>query len=92
MSLIELAYLVAIAHVWSRGTIFRALREAGGTSSLGRAWRALATCPLCSGWWIGVLGHALWLSRFRFVIEWLGAGAIVGTLALAVYCAIRRWL
>lgn len=80
-SLIEVVYLIAIAHVWSRGTIFQWLRER-------EVWRPLANCPLCSGFWIGVLGHAL----FQFVpdvIRILGIGSLVGTATLIVYCAIR---
>jgi len=84
-SSIELAYLVAIAFVWSRGTIFRWLRE--------RIDRALgvdfAGCPLCSGFWIGVLGHALYLAA-PVVVVWLGIGSIVGLLALALCAIVRR--
>jgi hypothetical protein len=75
-------YLVAIAHVWARGSIFREAREHGG-------WPELLDCPLCSGFWIGVLGHLLFL-RAPAVVAWLGIGSIVGTLSLATYGAIRR--
>lgn len=85
----ELVWLVAIAHVWSRGTIFRALREAGDDGACWRAWRALADCPLCSGCWIGLLGHALY-AWYPDVVIVLGVGSVVGTASLAVYGAIRR--
>lgn len=85
MQVIEAIYLVAIAFVWSRGSIFKRLRERGP-----KLWVALADCPLCSGFWIGLLGHMLWLTRYRFVVEWLGIGSIVGLLALATCGIVRR--
>lgn len=81
---LELFLLVAIAHTWSRGTIFRAVRENGP-----RDWRMLADCPLCSGFWIGIIGHLAFV-RWPAELTLLGTGAAVGTLSLAVYCAIRR--
>jgi hypothetical protein len=81
--------LVAIAHVWARGSIFSDVRTAGNGTAYWRFWRALADCPLCSGFWIGVLGHALYQAA-PGVVEWLGVGSLVGTLALATVGAIRR--
>jgi len=83
-SVVEVVYLVAIAHVWARGSIFLCLRTHGP-----KMWIALADCPLCSGFWIGVIGHAMYRDRPE-VIAWLGIGALVGTLSLATYGAIRR--
>lgn len=80
----ELVYLIAIAHVWARGTIFRPLRKRGP-----RLWQALADCPLCSGFWIGVGGHVIH-GAWPVVIETLGVGSLVGTLALATCAFIRR--
>lgn len=81
---IEVVWLVAIAHVWARGTIFKWLREHGPA-----VWRSLAGCPLCSGFWIGVLGHVVYVGR-PAVVVWLGLGSLVGTLALAVCALVRR--
>ena len=89
-TLLEVVYLVAIAHVWARGSIFKPFRE--------HVLPELFDCPLCSGFWIGVLGHFLFhgLLVFRIGHLWqdaivlLGVGSLVGTLSLAVYGAIRR--
>jgi len=91
---IEVAYLVAIAHVWARGTIFAWLRSGAILcrnleSVQCRAWRALFDCPLCSGFWIGVLGHIVYLYCPACIVA-LGTGSLVGTGALATYGAIRR--
>lgn len=83
-TLIEVVYLIFIAHVWSRGTIFRWLRKNGP-----RVWVALADCPLCSGFWIGVGGHVIYCDS-PAVITWLGLGSIVGTCALALCALVRR--
>ncbi len=80
----EVIYLVAIAIVWSRGSIFRWVRTHGP-----RPWTMLADCPLCSGWWIGALGHVLYCVA-PSVIMALGRASVVGVLTLAVCAAIRR--
>lgn len=85
----EVIALIAIAHVWARGTIFAPLRAAGGAGPVGVFWRALADCPLCAGVWIGMLGHHAFALAPR-IMATLGTGAIVGTGALAVYGLIRR--
>lgn len=87
--LAEIIWLVAIAHVWARGSIFAPVRTAGDGSPHWRFWRELADCPLCSGFWIGVLGHKLHQVA-PSVVELLGIGSLVGTLALATVGAIRR--
>jgi hypothetical protein len=87
--MVETLWLVAIAHVWARGSLFDPVRTAGNGSAYWRAWRALADCPLCSGFWIGILGHAIFRA-WPIVIETLGLGSLVGTLSLAVYGLIRR--
>lgn len=81
---VEILYLVCIAHVWSRGTIFQWLRTHGPN-----VWVLLADCPFCSGFWIGVLGHLIYRDR-PMVIVWLGTGSIVATGTLALCAAIRR--
>ena len=81
---LEITYLAAISFVWSRGTIFRWLRTHGP-----KPWVALADCPLCSGFWIGVMGHAMWIES-PVLITWLGIGSIVGTCALVMCAAVRR--
>jgi len=82
----EIVMLVCIAHVWSRGSIFRPLRERGPGW-----WRALADCPLCAGWWIGAVGHiGFCLPLYPHPLETVGVGAIVGTATLALYGLIRR--
>lgn len=95
-SAVEILYLVAIAHVWSRGTLFRWIRTLGldegerkRAGAFRRAWIALADCPLCSGWWIGVLGHTAYIAA-PVVITWLGVGSVVGTCTLALCGMIRR--
>lgn len=77
-------YLTAIAHVWSRGTIFAPLRTRGPAW-----WIALADCPLCSGWWIGAIG-LLVSCLAPSIVTALGIASLVGTLSLAVYGLIRR--
>lgn len=81
-ALIELIYLVCIAHVWARGSIFKPFRKNGP-----RLWVMLADCPLCAGFWIGVLGHFLVPANVIYV---LGVGAIIGTCALGLCALIRR--
>ena len=84
MSLAVIIYLVAIAHVFSRGTIFRPIRDHGPT-----LWRDLAGCPLCAGTWIGMLGYGVYRYCPILIIV-LGTGCIVGTATLALYGLIRR--
>lgn len=82
----EVISLTAIAHVWARGSIFAPFRTRGPAW-----WRALADCPLCSGWWIGALGHVAYtLPEPPLPLDTVGVGAVVGTLALAVFGLIRR--
>jgi len=83
-SAIELLWLVCIAHVWSRGTIFKWIRTHGP-----KPWIALADCPLCAGWWIGMIGHVAFLLAPTLIL-WLGTASLVATASMVVYCAIRR--
>ena len=76
----EIVFLVAIAHVWARGSLFSRARQ---------LWPALLDCPLCSGFWIGVLGHLAFAMAPQAMLV-LGVGALTGTLSLAVYGLIRR--
>lgn len=80
----EIILLVCIAHVWARGTLFLPLRTRGPAW-----WRALADCPLCSGWWIGATGHTV-LCWPPHPFDVIGIGAVVGTATLALYGLIRR--
>lgn len=97
-TLIEIVYLVCIAHVWSRGSIFKPIRKSGpgfqyiGLPSLDRLWIMLADCPLCSGFWIGVIGHFIyWRAAIGvLIVTFLGIGSLVGSMALALCAIIRR--
>lgn len=74
-----------ITFVFSRGTIFRRVRESGPA-----VWRALAGCPLCVGVWIGM---ALYVARSLGAgrpLDALCQGAMTGTLAIAIYGLVRR--
>lgn len=84
MTTLEFVYLVSIAHVWSRGSIFKRIRTSGP-----KLWQDLADCPLCSGFWIGAIGHIAYVT-FPNIVMILGIGSCVGTLSLAVYGTIRR--
>ena len=84
MPIALIIYLVAIGHIWSRGSLFVWPRTHGP-----RLWVMLADCPLCSGFWIGVLG----MYAYQYapgLITMLGVGSLVGTASLAVYGLIRR--
>lgn len=92
----ETISLIAIAYVWSRGSIFRWVRTLGtepeqrdALRAWARFWIALADCPLCAGFWIGIIGHLLF-SRVPDFMHGLGSAAIVGTGTLALYGLIRR--
>ena len=91
---IEIVFLVAIAHVWARGSIFSWLRSGAILcrdleSPQCKLWRALFDCPLCAGFWIGLGGHLLYLWHPGTIVA-LGTGSLVGTGALAAYGAIRK--
>lgn len=85
MTLHDILRLTAIAHVFSRGTIFARMRTSGPA-----LWRELAGCPLCAGWWIGALGCAALATPGAPLVRGLGDASIVATLALFVYGLIRR--
>lgn len=126
ISVWNLICIVAIAHVWARGTIFRWARTIGSSAddlasayadrqacyvaNFNRAeivaewwrlrstswqrklrlWRMFAGCPLCSGFWIGIIGCLLIQYGHAEIVHWLGIGSLVGTLALALCAAVRR--
>lgn len=90
-----LVYLIAIAYVWSRGSIFRPVRELGkgvvepyGIGVLLKGWRSLAGCPLCSGVWIGILGQIV-ACYYPWSVAALGRACIVGVGAFWAYCLFR---
>ena len=79
---------VALSVVFHKGTIFRHLREGGPA-----LWREMASCPLCSGVWIGagwfLLRTALAsgvaaLRSTSILLDALVAGALTSVLSLAV--------
>lgn len=85
--LVEVILLVAIAFVWSRGTIFKWFRQ--------NVWPALFDCPLCSGFWIGFFGHAVfhrseWPWPALQLVTWLGFASLVGTCTLILCAAVRK--
>lgn len=65
----------AIAVVFTRGTIFKRLRESGPA-----LWRDLTSCPLCVGVWVG----GAWSIATRSQVFSLPAVAPVALEALAV--------
>jgi len=88
----EVFLAAAIAFVATQGSIFKPIREVGP-----KIWRDLATCPLCTGVWIGGGLHALFadfpqlsnrLGTARFAAELLGLGSLAGVLALL---AVSLW-
>lgn len=81
----DLTLAVAIAFVWSRGTIFAELRSTGPDW-----WRALAGCPLCSGFWVGVLCKLASMFGSAWLVEWLGWGSLVGATTLILCALVRR--
>lgn len=76
---LDFVRLVAIAFVWSRGSLFKPLREHGP-----KPWRALHGCPMCVGVWAALLGVAAlaWCPRLVLVF---GDAALVGAAALAFF-------
>ena len=82
----------AITLVFTKGTIFKAVREHGP-----KLWQELAACPLCAGVWVGMfwrvlraraneivgfLGNADYAS-LSFAADVLASGAVTGVVALA---------
>ena len=74
----------AIALVFTKGTIFKRLREQGPKS-----WQELASCPLCVGVWVGMIWRVLrvWpdaVATPSFAADVLASGAVTGVVALVV--------
>lgn len=74
----------AITLVFTKGTLFRMLRERGP-----KLWQELASCPLCLGVWVGMIWRVLrtWPeahASFAFAADVLASGAVTGVFALAV--------
>lgn len=72
----------AMTLVFTRGTIFTRVREAGPG-----LWRELAKCPLCAGVWVGAgwTVFRAWsapASTLERAADALAAGALTGVLAL----------
>ena len=83
----------AITLVFTKGTIFRPLREAGPPF-----WRELAACALCAGAWIGFAWRLLRVRPVAPILELavdvLASGAVTGVLALfasLVLSLLDRW-
>lgn len=85
----------AITFVFTKGTIFKSLREHGP-----KLWQELASCPLCAGVWIGMLWRVLrtWSESHgltvAFAADVLASGAATGVVALVVVLFVAlldRW-
>lgn len=79
MSALLVVQAAAITLVFTRGSIFDRVRNAGPA-----LWRELAGCPLCAGVWIGAGWHVLWErgEPLSTAGQALAAGALAGVLAL----------
>ncbi len=81
-------FSAAITVVFTEGEIFAPVRRVGPSF-----WRALASCPLCSGVWVGALSAAAVLGiaptwRFDSIFLLLGLGSAAGCCALLF---VRFW-
>jgi hypothetical protein len=72
------AQAAAITLIFVRGSIFAGVRERGS-----KLWRELASCALCSGFWIGLAWFALasWPPRGFAALLWCFGGAAVSAAA-----------
>ena len=75
---------VCITLVFTKGTIFKAVREHGP-----KLWQELATCPLCVGVWVGMFWRVLRAlpddhASLSFAEDVLASGAVTGVVALVV--------
>jgi hypothetical protein len=85
-------FSAAITVVFTRGTIFNALRTHGPD-----LWRELVTCSLCSGVWVGA--GVTWLAArylgfrtdFPLLFTMLGLGSLVGCVAM-LFVRVVDWL
>jgi hypothetical protein len=68
----------AITLIFVRGSIFEPLRSRGPA-----LWRQLASCALCSGFWVGLTWFLLasWPVRERATAMWCFGGAAVSAAA-----------
>lgn len=89
----EVLEAVAITIVFTKGSIFKRLRESGPA-----LWRELADCPLCAGVWIGMIWHLLRARpdalSLNVTEQVLAAGVLtgVGALILSLFIALLdRW-
>lgn len=90
---------IAITIVFTKGSIFKTVRESGPA-----IWRELAACPLCAGVWIGMAWHFIRVAPtttptlsswwITWTVDALAIGALsgVGALLLALFVALLdRW-
>ena len=80
----------AITLVFTKGTIFKAVREHGP-----KLWQELASCPLCAGVWVGMLWRVLRAlpdvhASLPFAEDVLASGAVTGvaTLVVALFVSV----
>lgn len=84
----------AITLVFTKGTIFKAVREHGP-----KLWQELASCPLCAGVWVGMVWRVLRALpdvhvTLSFAEDVLASGAVTGvaTLVVALFVSLLdRW-
>ena len=85
---------VAITLVFTKGAIFKRVRESGPA-----LWRELAACPLCAGVWVGMIWRVVRAlpevqATALFAEDVLAAGALTGVVALVVALfvgVLDRW-
>lgn len=88
---------VAITLVFTKGGIFKWVRESGPA-----LWRELAACPLCAGVWVGMIWRVLRalpdvhvpLLSLTFAEDVLASGAVTGVAALVLSLFVMlldRW-
>lgn len=94
---IRFSVFVACTVVLSRGFIFDAMKDAlidrlplGTDVYLAK----LLYCPMCLGFWVGVVGHLLYpLSAFEVfgvaILDVIGCGLVVSVSAAIIASAIR---
>lgn len=87
-----------ITLVFTRGSIFRRLRELGPPLDEARPrtlWQEFASCPLCVGVWVGFAWRLLHERPIAPSVELgadvLASGASTGVLALLLGLLIARW-
>jgi hypothetical protein len=77
----------AITLVFVRGSIFKGLRSSGPA-----LWQELASCALCSGFWIGAILYFLHgepaYFAFSYWLNVLGFGALTAVASLLLVLAL----